>query len=182
MAIQQRYKEKGTRRSSASCKDKGSESKNPTDRNFVRREKYHSDEVYRENAVNRSISTYRKKHPRSKSSRLANGLLVPGVRREVTSEGVDHPETVVCYRLSEAAKALGRSTLTLKRWIQDKLVPEPIIRDTTYNYKQYSEGELQLIAKHLAEHEKVYDYLHYTHSTTIHKMWQSIEAYRKSYL
>jgi DNA-binding transcriptional MerR regulator len=102
--------------------------------------------------------------------------------REVTADGLEYPETVEVYRISEAAAAIGRSTLTLKRWIREKLIPEPILVDTTYGYRQYSKGELKLIAGYLAKHEQDYEYLHFTHLVTINQIAQAIEIYRKTHL
>ena len=96
--------------------------------------------------IERSRDTYRQNHPKAKS-KLANGLLRGGAAREVIAEGLDHPEFVETYRMSEAALALGRSMLTLKRWIKEKIIPEPILKDVIYGYKHYRQGELKLIAK-----------------------------------
>lgn len=87
--------------------------------------------------------------------------------------------TVRVFTIVEAAKALGKSALTLKKWIKESLVPPPILTCAAYGYKHYSEGELRLIAKQLLKHEDEYNYLHTTHDSTIDSMWQAMEAYRK---
>lgn len=103
--------------------------------------------------------------------------------RELYVEGYpDELYVVPSYSVPEAAMALGRTQLTLKRWIKDKLVPEPQLIGGNYNYRHYSEGELQSIAKVLVEHEQEYDYLHHTHTMTVNRIWQEVEAYRKEYV
>jgi len=131
--------------------------------------------------IERSRRTYRNNHPKE-VSKLNSGLLRDGAVREVTCEGLEHPENVETYRMSEAALALGRSMVTIKRWIKEELIPPPILTDVVYGYKHYSRGELKLIAMLLAEHERQYEYFHYTHTVTINRIWQGIEAYRKTHL
>jgi len=84
--------------------------------------------------------------------------------------------------MTEAATALDKNILTLKRWIKESLMPPPVITDTTYGYVQYSEGELKLIAKILKEHEEEFNYLHSTHTVTINQLWQQLESYRKHHI
>lgn len=102
--------------------------------------------------------------------------------RELFMEGMDHPATVVCYTLPEAARALGRSELTLKRWIEDDLIPEPVLRDTTRAYRHYSSGELQAIARVLAQHEREFTYYASTHTVTRERMMQTLHAYRATHI
>lgn len=86
----------------------------------------------------------------------------------------------MCFTIPEAAEALGRTQLTLKRWIRDGILPPPIYKDSTYGYMHYSVGELQTVAKILASHERVYDYLRREHEETINRLWQAVEGHRKS--
>jgi len=69
--------------------------------------------------------------------------------------------------------------LTIRKWIADDIIPRPILSDTDRGYMQFSEGELQIIAELLSKHEEEYDYVHYTHTTFIHSLFQRVEAYRK---
>ena len=86
--------------------------------------------------------------------------------------------TVVTYTVPEAAKALGRSDLTFRKWIQEDLIPEPILRDVIRGYRLYSQGELQSIARVLAEHEQEFAYYAVRHEATRHRMFQHVQAYR----
>lgn len=85
---------------------------------------------------------------------------------------------VSCYSVPEAAKALGRTPLTLKSWIASEMVPPPILADTTYGYMQYSKAELQSIAKVLHKHEKVFSYLLKTHTDTVNDIYRAVDSCR----
>jgi hypothetical protein len=91
---------------------------------------------------------------------------------------MEHPVYVESFTVPQAAKALGRSELCLKKWIAEGLVPPPILKDTVRKYNHYSAGELRVIARVLREHEDEFRYLTAKHTTTIHIMWQSIQGYR----
>jgi hypothetical protein len=93
---------------------------------------------------------------------------------------MDHPALVETYTVPEAAKALGVSELTLKRWIEDDLVPEPILKDTTRSYRHYSIGELRVIARVLRAHQREFSYYTAKHEQTRHQMMQQMQGYRAS--
>lgn len=98
--------------------------------------------------------------------------------KELFTDEMEHPVCVEAFTIPEAAKALGRSELGLKRWITDGIIPPPYLKDTVRQYRHYSAGELLVIARVLKEHEEEFKYLAVKHTTTIHTMWQSIQAYR----
>lgn len=124
---------------------------------------------------------YRKNKPKP-SSKLSNGLMYEGKDKEVTVVDSDTPIYAVVFSITDTAKALGRTVLTIRRWIAEKLIPPPRLACTSHGYMHYSEGELKLIAKILSEHEEEYNYLHHTHVLTINRIWQHIEAYRKEHI
>ena len=107
------------------------------DHNELRRKQYANDEGYAERQRELSRNTYRKDNPLA-ASKLRDGLLAQGTPREVQTDDMEYPTTVEAFTIPEAARALGRTELTLRRWIADDLVPEPILIDTTYHYRQYS--------------------------------------------
>lgn len=128
-----------------------------------------------------SRESYRRDHP-LEASCLANGLLETGVLREVCTEDMDHPVSVETFTIAEAARALGRSSIGIKRWLQDGIIPPPILRDTTRRYRHYSVGELSVIARVLKDHEEEFKYLTVKHTPTIHTLWQGVQAYRARYI
>ena len=88
--------------------------------------------------------------------------------------------TLIVYTVPKAAEALGKTTLTFKRWIKDQMIPPPVLQDTVHGYQHYSEGELELIARILAEHQREFDYFHATHTHTVERLWQAIDGYRRT--
>jgi hypothetical protein len=80
--------------------------------------------------------------------------------------------------MPEAARALGRSEISLKKWIAEGIIPPPILRDTTKGYRHYSIGEMHVLARTLADHENAFTYLSNKHTETIHRIWQAMQAYR----
>lgn len=93
-------------------------------------------------------------------------------------DGMDHPVMACVYTIPEAARALGRSELTFKRWISEDLIPEPILQDTTRGYKHYSEGELKVIGEVIAEHEREFSYYTGKHELTRQRLMQRVQGYR----
>lgn len=83
-----------------------------------------------------------------------------------------------CYTLSEAAMALGKNHLTLKRWIANDFIPPPIYSDAVHNYPQYSYEEVDAMGRELRKHERLYEYLHKTHEKTINALWEAVENAR----
>lgn len=86
------------------------------------------------------------------------------------------------YTIPEAAAALGKALLTLKRWIQQGIVPEPVVTDTVKGHKHYTKGELQSIARILIEHEAEYTYLKQTHTDTVSRLHEVVSAYREAHM
>jgi hypothetical protein len=103
--------------------------------------------------------------------------------REVISGDMDVPVVVETYTIGQAAEALGKSELTLKNWINDDLLPEPVLRDTVRSYRHYSVGELTVIARELAVHEET-EGSHYTprHTYTRERLMQAVHAWRVLYI
>jgi len=148
------------------------------DSNVNHRQKYASDpEPFRKASRNH----YRKENPLP-VSKLGSGLLCQGEDREVIDDEMEVPTVVEAFTIPEAAKALGRSDQCRNKWIKDDLVPGPVLRDTTYNYRQYSVGELSVIARILLEHEQELTYYSNKHVQTIHKMHQAVQGYRAQYI
>jgi hypothetical protein len=182
MGARQRYQAARAEVAVGGGVEQGYGPKGKKDYNETRRQLYSTDSSYRDKVKEQVRQQYRKDHPK-KPTKLLGGLLKEPTQREVFNEFVD-PDgkeffTEDCYTVPEAAAALGKSQLTVKRWIKEKLVPPPILVDSVYGYLQYSEKELKIFAEVLREHEKHYDYLHCTHLSTIDSLWQRIEGHRK---
>lgn len=81
--------------------------------------------------------------------------------------------------MTRLAEALGKTVVTVKRWIKDEMLPPPAITDAVRDLPCYTAGEVKIFAKILAKHEKDFDYFHTTHYDTIENLWQAIEGYRR---
>lgn len=127
--------------------------------------------------IEQSRQAYRRDNPK-KRSKLHRAPLIDGKEIEVQIEGVDYPMVIEVYTIPEMAKSLDRSVLTVKKWIKEKMIPPPVIRDTSHGYSRYSRGEVDVIVKCLLEHEKGYDYLHKTHIWTINRIRECMRQYR----
>ena len=157
----------------------GSEPEASEDTNQARRRLYRNNPEYREQAKERSRKNYRSRNPK-KAKVVDIDTGVEPTDKEVYKDG--HEDRVICKRvftIPESAKYLGKSPITFKKWITDRIIPPPIWLDTSYGYYHYDLHELQSIATALRRHEKDYSYLHHTHDVTINSIWQAIEAYRK---
>jgi hypothetical protein len=102
--------------------------------------------------------------------------------REVYVEGMEHPVNIEAYTIPDASRALGRSDLTVKRWIEDDLIPGPVLKDTVRGYRVYSAGELRAIADVLRRHEVTFSYYATAHTTTREHMMQALHAYRARHI
>lgn len=144
----------------------------------ARRERYRLQKEFREIAKRRSHVCYRNKNPK-KESKIKHGLIISGKEKEVYKVG--SPSTVYkleVYTVIGAAKALGKTTLTFKKWIRKGIVPAPLLRCTIFRYKHYTIEEVQSIANILRIHEKEYDYIHHSHDSLVRDIHKAVEIVR----
>ena len=156
--------------------------KGGSDRNATRRKRYADDPEYAEEQKRRYRDYYRRTngYDPDKASILEGGkLLARATTKNVQIEDTHETYDVLVYTIREAAQAIARSELTLRRWIRDELIPAPRLFDTTYGYMHYSRGELKIIARLLAQHERDFDYLHKSHEFTINNIRDAVEKYRE---
>ena len=95
---------------------------------------------------------------------------------------MEYPAVVETFTIAEAAAALGKSDITLRRWISEDLIPEPVLRDTTRGYRHYSVGELRVVARILYEHEREFAYYSAQHEATRIRLGQALHGYRALYI
>jgi len=164
------------------------DAKEHTDRNEQRREKYARAPVYAETQRRRFRDHYRKKSggKARPASELEGGkLLARAQSKEVEVRGqewpnahIKSPTVALCFTVRETAQALGKSELTLRRWIKVGMIPPARLFDTSYGYMHYSRGELKIIARVLARHATDFDYFHKKHESTIGNIWDAVQNYR----
>lgn len=95
---------------------------------------------------------------------------------------MDHPVPVESFTIPEAAEALGRSTVTIRRWIEADKIPEPYLEDTQYHWKVYSVGELSVIAGILARHEREFTNFVSEHTMIVETLHQAVHAFRAEHI
>lgn len=158
---------------------------NSKHRNRKRRVQYASDPEYAAKTKQASIDYYRKDHPLPPPL-LAHGLLTVGqekqlytLNREVRYETTGYVE---CYSIPKAAEALGRTELSIKKWLREGILPPPIWFDVDRGFKRYTVGELRTIASVIAQHEGNFVYISARHTETVSALWRAIQLFRASHI
>jgi hypothetical protein len=93
-------------------------------------------------------------------------------------EGSTTPQYMDAYSMLEAAEALGRDALNFKRWVQNGVIPPPVLHETRRGFKQYSYGELEVLRRELLVHWREFTYLSARHTDTVSRIWSAIQTYR----
>lgn len=161
-------------------------------RNTVRRAKYAGDAATGDAAREAARERYHQQHspqstqhanPRGRNTaRLGTGLLTRGEVREVICNSMDHPVAVESFTIPQAAEALGRGVATIRRWLQADRIPAPYLEDAARHHMVYSAGELEVIARVIAEHEREFVYLIAEHTHIVESLHQAVHAYRAEFL
>jgi hypothetical protein len=86
--------------------------------------------------------------------------------------------SLITFTIPEAAEALGKSLPNFRRWITTELIPPPYLKDASRGHYCYCIGELQILARILAAHEREYAYFCAKHETVSNQMHQMIGGFR----
>ena len=147
--------------------------------NEKRRELYHSNPQIKAAVQQSAREYYRRTNPKAETV-LANGKpLTNGVAREVIDSNGDL-SVKVCYTMPAAAVAVGKTTMTFKKWIASGWIPDPVYVDSVYQHNQYTMAEIKAIVKVLSKHYETYDYLNSHHVNTIAAIKCGVEKARSS--
>ncbi len=95
---------------------------------------------------------------------------------------MDHPVAVESFTIPQAAIALGRSESTMRRWLSSDRMPSPILEDVVRHHKVYSVGELDVIARVIAQHEQEFVYLVSENTHIVERLHQAVYAYRQQFI
>lgn len=147
------------------------------DRKVIRRAVYANDPATASAIREDNRQRYQQEHP--PQQRLASGLHHNGTIREVYGDQRTgrRAQRQATYTVSEAAQALGRSLVTLRRWIADGKIPRPFLKEGTRQQRVYSLQEMQIIGGLIAQAEAHGDYLTGT-SPAIFQIANQIQGYR----
>ena len=183
MANPRRRRASSQESSNAAPRSRGEmqEAQKRENRNRRRRELYSTDPDYRARIRQQQREAYhREKGPLT--SKLAEGVLRDGVRREMEVNGVDELIVLEGYTLREAGEALGKSMLTIRAWIGNGIIPEPIAWEASTGYQQFLRFELEMMAEILAEHETHSAYVSTQNEELIDDIWRSVADIREGFL
>lgn len=135
-------------------------------------------------AVSAPLRHYRKEHPLSPKTpgELCGGRLRILRVSSAASVASDASASVHSFSVTEAAEALGRSVLTLRKWIKDSLIPAPIFEDVSKRNLCYTLPEIEAIAACLEEHERSFVYLGVSHRTSITLISRAVAQARATVL
>ncbi len=96
---------------------------------------------------------------------------------------MDHPVSVECFTLPQAAEALGKSFSTLRRWLEIDKIPSPYLKDIGNNAMVYSVGELEVIVRIISQNEREFMYSSSPeHNYIIQALHQAIHGYRANFI
>jgi len=99
----------------------------------------------------------------------------------ITGE-MDAPVAIETFTIPEAAEAFGRSVATIRRWIESDKIPGPYLQDVSRGYRVYSRGELEVMARIIAQHEQEFNYLVSNHNPVVETLQQAVSAYRAQFI
>lgn len=85
--------------------------------------------------------------------KLADNKLLVEPKKYLVSVRREHRQ-VIGYSMVTAAKALGKSIIQLRVWVNKGLIPEPVLPVIKCGYHIYDKRELNIIRKHLYRHTK----------------------------
>lgn len=114
-------------------------------------------------------------------SNLEDGLLRDGVRREMKVDGIDELMVLEGYTLMESAEALGKAYLTVRGWIQNGIIPEPVCQEAVTGYRQFLRFELEGLAAVLSVHEQTSRYVSSANTQLVDTIHQTIEDLRAAF-
>lgn len=147
-----------------------------TDRNAVRRAAY--DQVPGVADDLRARARQRYQETSGARTSVTERLTARGTLREVTYTDAERTYQVPTFTLGELADAIGKSEMTVRRWIQDDKLPEPYLRDVSrQNVRVYSIGEVRIIHDVLSRRDG-FAYLTSTDNHAITELNERLHHYR----
>lgn len=158
------------------------------ERNARRRDRYQSDESYREKAIQQVRESYRR-------ARISEGLpvreddcrknisLLPqiGQVRDVRIDD-DHRVRRLTFTLDELAQSMCRNTQVVYRWIMTGMLPSPMFeaRNQRNRWQSvYLEDEVTAILQVFGKHQETSQYYRAFHTETRDVMLATVDEVRR---
>lgn len=150
----------------------------------TRKAKYHADASYREKAKYFSRRSYRRKMQVELSNCLYS---LDFIADAGTVENVRLPNGKVrelhIFYISETAKMLQKRYQTVWRWIDNKMLPPPVITaslNAGRSYEVYHIEEVKIFIEEIGKHEKKVAYFRRDHHDVTMRIAQRIADLRKA--
>lgn len=152
------------------------------DTNDKRREKYNSDETFREKVKERSRNRYRKE---TEQERLVRGRNLDSLDDEAVEKQVLTSDGKVLnlpvFSVPQASDMMEVRYQNVWRWIKRGQIPEPILHlpyDKT-SCAVYHKDEVRVLIKYISKHLKNFAYYREDHTETRDKIYEGIRKVRK---
>ena len=178
MGVAQRSNQGRRRRASSKRARQLAEDESRKAYSETRRQFYRNNAEYRERVKETARRAYRKANPK-RDNPLAGRVKLSDPKLTMFNPEGGEPFSEYSYTINRAAEALGKNSLTFKRWIQEGLVPPPVFRDSSRNYQHYMYWEIDAMVPVIADHYEVYDYFHRKHRDTAQLVWRAVQAARQ---
>ncbi len=158
------------------------------DRNTRRRNRYADDKDYRQQAVQSTRDSYRRRHGGNLMGQedcrrnIANLSAIGQVRRVVLPSGLT--KRMLTFSPQECADVVGRNIHVIYRWWTKELLPTPVLllyggpaRCGVRN-KFYTKNEMIALCKVFGPHQMQTPYYRMDHTEVRDQIWLGIEAVR----
>lgn len=162
-------------------------------RNARRRERYASDQAYREKAIKQVRETYRRTREAEGASVRQEDcrenlpkLFELGRVRTIRVSGQqvkDNAPKKLTFTLEELAKTLGRNTQVLYRWLSDDMIPAPLYEALNERNRWqgvYTEDEVTAIVQIFGKHQEISQYYRTFHENTRNSIHSAVKKLRNS--
>lgn len=155
-------------------------------RNRARRERYASDDQYREQVNDRNRENYRKENDVELRDCASNINLLDGMgtEREIVGTG----DVILTFSAAEVAEVLdGYSKQTVYRWLREGMLPPMDVtaieivkakKERRAEIKVYSEAEMRVVVNIMSEHQQQLSYYTKKHTETQDKLYAAIDQVR----
>lgn len=157
------------------------------ERNAGRRARYRADSEYRDNAIRQVRASYSRSReaaglPVRQDDCRENLPLLADIGQVRLVRGVGGNDTRgLCLTTDEMAKALGRNTQVVYRWITEGMLPGPVLVALNGRNRWqavYNETEVRALLQVFGEHQQRSQYYKQFHVETRDRLFAAVQSAR----